>query len=128
MRKSIFVLSTVLVGMAMLFAVVHSQEDMTYVDNSAFEKPHRTAAVFIHDEHNETAGIEDCAECHHVYDEQGNKLEDESSEDQSCADCHEPDDDGSKPGLRKAYHLNCKGCHLDKQKGPVTCGECHPNQ
>jgi hypothetical protein len=27
--------------------------------------------------------------------------------------------------LMKAYHMNCKGCHLEKGKGPILCGECH---
>jgi hypothetical protein len=27
--------------------------------------------------------------------------------------------------LRKAFHLNCKGCHQTKKQGPVMCGECH---
>jgi hypothetical protein len=29
------------------------------------------------------------------------------------------------PGLTKAFHTNCKGCHENKNKGPVMCGECH---
>lgn len=126
MRKSILVLSAVLAGTVLFFSGVYSQEDMTNVDNSWFDAPRRSAAPFIHDEHNEMAGIDDCAECHHVYDEQGNKLEDESSEDQSCGDCHELDDEDGRPGLMKAFHLNCKGCHLSEKKGPITCGGCHP--
>jgi hypothetical protein len=27
--------------------------------------------------------------------------------------------------LRKAFHRNCKGCHLEQEKGPILCGECH---
>jgi hypothetical protein len=27
--------------------------------------------------------------------------------------------------LRRAFHLNCKGCHQIKKQGPVMCGECH---
>jgi hypothetical protein len=27
--------------------------------------------------------------------------------------------------LRRAFHLNCKGCHQSKMQGPVMCGECH---
>ena len=46
------------------------------------------AAVFRHDEHNEMALIEECIECHHIY-ENGDKSEDESSEDQSCSECHD---------------------------------------
>ena len=86
-----------------------SQEDMEVVDN---------------DEHNEIAQIEDCSECHHVY-ENGEKLEDESSEDQSCAECHDEKRIGNTPGLKKAFHTNCKGCHLEQKKGPIMCGSCH---
>jgi hypothetical protein len=27
--------------------------------------------------------------------------------------------------LRRALHLNCKGCHLENKKGPIMCGQCH---
>jgi len=70
------------------------------------------------------AQIEECTECHHVY-EDGKRLEDESSEDQRCADCHELQDNGSISGLMKAYHTNCKSCHREKKKGPIMCGQCH---
>ena len=73
-----------------LTAPAHAQEDMVVVDNGVFESPRRAPSVFVHDTHNETAEIEGCSQCHHVYDEEGNLLEDESSEDQRCADCHEP--------------------------------------
>jgi hypothetical protein len=56
--------------------------------------------------------IEDCNECHHVY-EDGEKLEDESSEDSSCSECHEEKGSG------------CKGCHHENKKGPIMCGQCH---
>ena len=103
----------------------HCQEDMQFVDNEAFVKSRRPPAVFRHDEHNEVAGIESCSVCHHVYDETGKLLEDESSEDQRCSDCHEASRSGNKPALMKAYHANCKGCHKLKRKGPLMCGQCH---
>jgi len=97
---------------------------MVVVAGDSFEVQRRPAAVFRHDDHNEAAGIEECSECHHVY-ENGEKVADESSEDQRCADCHTEKESGNRPGLRKAFHLNCKGCHQSKNKGPVMCGECH---
>jgi hypothetical protein len=111
-----------LVGILLIPAF--SQEDMEVVDNEGFSKKQRPPAVFRHDEHNEKAEIEDCIECHHIY-EKGEKLEDESSEDQSCADCHDEKSTDQKPGLRKAFHTNCKGCHLTRKQGPVMCGKCH---
>ena len=98
--------------------------DMIVVDTRAFGKPQRVASVFVHDEHNEAAELEDCSECHHVY-EDGQKVEDESSEDQSCAECHELKSSGNQPDLMSAFHQNCKGCHQELKKGPITCGECH---
>ena len=113
-----------LFGAMMTVPVAWTQEDMTVVDNSVFENPQRTPSVFVHDEHNEIAGIDDCTVCHHVY-EDGELVEDESSEDQSCSDCHSLEGGDGQPSLMKAYHLNCKGCHQDEGKGPILCGECH---
>ena len=102
----------------------YSQEDMTVIETDVFDVVQREAVPFAHDDHNEMAAVEECNECHHVYEE-GRKLEDESSEDQRCADCHDQTGEGSVPSLMNAYHRNCKGCHLAQQKGPVMCGECH---
>lgn len=101
-----------------------SQEDLKAVSPDPFLAPQRPAAVFPHDAHNEKAGIENCNQCHHVYTD-GKLVEDESSEDRRCSDCHGLDDAGRQPGLMKAFHLNCKGCHQEQKKGPVMCGECH---
>ena len=121
-RLPFILIAPVLVGILLLPAF--SQEDMEVVDNEGFLKKQRPTVVFRHDEHNESAQIEDCNECHHVY-ENGEKLEDESSEDQSCDDCHDEKRSGDAPGLRKAFHSNCKGCHLTKKQGPIMCGKCH---
>ena len=84
MKKGIFLLiAPLLVGILLIPAF--SQEDMEVVDNEGFSKKQRPPVVFQHDEHNEKAEIEDCNECHHIY-ENGLKMEDESSEDQSCSD------------------------------------------
>jgi hypothetical protein len=101
-----------------------SQEDMVAVDISPFEKPQRAPSRFTHDAHNEMAGIDSCSECHHVYRD-GKKVEDESSEGERCADCHGRKAQGRVPSLTNAFHTNCKGCHLERQKGPVMCGQCH---
>ena len=103
---------------------VTAQEDMIAIDNQVFGIPKRPPAVFEHDPHNELAAIEECNICHHIY-EDGKLIEGESSEDQSCVDCHEMQDAGQKPGLMKAFHTNCKSCHREKKKGPLMCGQCH---
>jgi len=122
-KTKLFLLAIVLFSGAAVLSG-NSQEEMTIVDNSVFDKPIRTPSVFRHDEHNQAAELEECNECHHIY-EDGKKMEDESSEDSKCADCHDKKDSGNRLGLRKAYHANCKGCHLEKKKGAVMCGECH---
>ena len=122
-RQSLFILA-MFVTCAFILTGTHAQEDMIVIDNTVFESPRRPPAVFKHDEHNELAGIEECNQCHHVY-EDGTLLEDESSEDQRCADCHELTDSGQIPGLMLAFHTNCKSCHREKKKGPLMCGQCH---
>jgi len=124
MKKSILYLLAPVMISAFVLASAYSQEDMTVVDNSVFDDPQRTPSLFKHEEHNEAAGIEDCNECHHIY-EDGKKVEDESSEDQSCSECHGMEASGNKPALMKAFHINCKGCHQKLDKGPIMCGECH---
>jgi hypothetical protein len=124
MRKRGLGLVTVLLPTLFLLGVAFSQEEMTTVDNGAFPNPERPASIFRHEEHNETAEIDECNECHHVY-EDGVRLSDESSEDMSCSDCHELEAGNGRPSLMQAFHKNCKGCHLSGKKGPVMCGECH---
>jgi hypothetical protein len=124
MRKSAWLISILAAGILFSFFFAHAQEDMTHIDNSVFKKPSRPPAAFAHDAHNEAAGIEECGRCHHVYQD-GVQALDESSEDQRCAECHDLKPSGNAPALRKAYHLNCRGCHREMKKGPTMCGECH---
>ncbi len=127
MKKRTIFIAILLFFSVFVFMAAYSQEDIKFVDNSAFAKPERAPSLFAHDEHNENAELEECSECHHVYDEDGKKIEDESSEDQMCSDCHAEKASGSKLALMKAFHTNCKGCHVKEKKGPVMCGECHVN-
>jgi len=125
MKKNAVFLFVLVVSSFITLVSAFSQEDMVAIDESVFENPQRPPAVFKHDEHNEMAGIEACSECHHVFDDDGKLVEDESSEDQSCSECHDLQDSDGKPALMKAFHVNCKGCHLEKKKGPIMCGQCH---
>ncbi len=125
MKKCSLILILFVIVCLFFYAAAYSQEDMRVVNVDAFESPRRPPTVFNHDEHNELAMIEACNECHHVFDEEGKLVEDESSEDQSCAECHDLEASGRKLALMKAFHANCKACHQDKGKGPVMCGQCH---
>ena len=60
-----------------------SQDEIDLLDASGFDGRQRVACVFPHDDHNDAAQIDECNECHHVY-EDGVRSEDESSEDQSA--------------------------------------------
>jgi hypothetical protein len=124
MRKLAACLSAALLVSIFVVAAGLSQEYMTQVDAGYFPDPQRPPAAFPHDEHNEAAGIEDCNACHHVW-EDGVKSEYESSEDMLCVDCHALETEGPEPPLRRAFHNNCKGCHMERKAGPILCGECH---
>ena len=103
-----------------------SQEDMKKIEK-IIDNAQRSSVSFVHDSHNEKAGITECNICHHVY-KNGIFLENESSEDRGCSDCHSLKSKGRTPSLMNAYHLNCKGCHMQKKAGPILCGECHLNK
>lgn len=124
MKKCLLLILMVPAIWVLLILTAFSQEDMTEIKDDGFQKRQRPPVVFKHDFHNETAEIEACNECHHLY-ENGQKLEDDSSEDQLCSDCHSDNSSETKPRLKKAFHLNCKRCHLEQKKGPIMCGSCH---
>ena len=123
-KRAFFICASVMVTL-MIFVSAYSQEDMVIINSDDFDSSQRPPTVFRHDEHNEAAEIEECNECHHVYDDDGKLVEDESSEDQLCSDCHELKSSGRQLALMKAFHTNCKGCHQEKKNGPVMCGQCH---
>lgn len=125
MMRKILLGAVMVVIAAVLSTGVHGQEDRVVVDNSVFEVQRRLPARFVHDDHNEKAGLDDCARCHHVYDENGRLDETDSSEGQPCSECHAAVDQESQPGLRKAFHRMCRGCHLAEGNGPVVCAQCH---
>jgi hypothetical protein len=117
-----FIVSTI----AAISGFSREQWEITSVRDSAFGVRMRSAVSFNHDEHNEKAAIDDCTECHHDYDENGEKM-DYSTEESECSECHMADGK-TRMDLMRAYHLNCKGCHEDEKAGPVMCGECHVNK
>ena len=125
MKKSAFFICASVMVTLVIFVSAYSQEDMVIINSDDFDSSQRPPAVFRHDEHNEAAEIEECNECHHVYDDDGKLVEDESSEDQRCSDCHELKASGRQLALMKAFHANCKGCHQEKKDGPIMCGQCH---
>lgn len=102
-----------------------AKDDIVRMDTSAFDQLRRPAAVFDHDEHNDAAQIDDCAICHHVW-ENGKLVPDESSEDTPCSQCHGVTLGPDNPmPLANAFHCLCKSCHVKEGKGPLLCAQCH---
>jgi len=123
MKKKIWILCSIFIAaVAVIVVAAYSQENVKSVQDSAFKTKMRPDAVFLHDEHNEKAEIDDCGICHHVYKD-GVKVEDETSEDTECSGCHKID--GNPVPLVAKYHLRCKGCHEEKEAGPGMCSEWH---
>ncbi len=107
-----------------LLPAITSQGFIEEIASDAFEKPQRPPAVFMHDEHNEAAQLEDqCWLCHHVDGKAPSEAE--SSEGTACVDCHKVSPDPGTTGLMDAYHKQCIDCHAEQGKGPLACGECH---
>ena len=115
-------------GVVFAFSSPGLCEDLVRIEASGFDTLRRPAALFDHDTHNEMAQIDDCAVCHHVW-ENGKIVEDESSEDSPCSECHglTATPENSMP-LANAFHTQCRGCHVATGKGPLLCGECHKKE
>ena len=122
MGRSLFA-AVMLTGMY-LVSLAFGQEEMTRVNSDAFENPSRPEALFVHDAHNEKAGLGECTSCHHIF-ENGVLQKDDSSVGTPCSECHQPSDRGETPSLMRAFHLRCKSCHQELKSGPLMCGECH---
>jgi len=120
----IFFMATVFLMLTAIYG--YPVEDIVRIDNTVFDHPQRSGAIFDHDEHNANANLEDdCSVCHHVYENKKLVL-DESSEDSMCFECHTLKSTSRNTiPLRMAFHNRCKTCHFDSKKGPVLCGECH---
>ena len=116
-------------GIALVFVLIAAATAFSGINEGtvgdpAFEKKARPVVSFDHGAHMDYAGVEDCNTCHHVFDEDGVFLEDESSEDSSCSECH-LEDGADTMELMAAYHDRCITCHTNEQAGPVTCNACH---
>lgn len=124
LKKSMAVLLFIAILGLMVFSInAFSGIDEGTVTDPAFSRKSRGDVFFDHEMHMETAGVVDCATCHHVY-EDGKVLEFESSEGVSCSECHMGKDGDILPVI-EAYHQQCRSCHIEQKAGPVTCAGCH---
>lgn len=108
----------------LLTAPAMSQQDMTTVPAEGLATKTRLPAVFPHDQHNEKAAIAECTACHHG-EKDGKRDPEADTAGIPCSDCHTAAGKPDRTPLMRAYHKQCMGCHLDKKKGPVSCGDCH---
>ncbi|ABB40503.1 Transmembrane complex, tetraheme cytochrome c3 [Oleidesulfovibrio alaskensis G20] len=122
LRRTFFVLAVLTAAVS--YALAAMPDGIITVSTSALEPLTRPAAVFDHDAHNEKAGLNDCAVCHHG-EEDGKQSLEVTSEGVPCADCHAVKAQGKRTPLRRAYHRQCMGCHQSAGKGPANCGGCH---
>ena len=126
MKTKILIAVLIFIGLGGYAVAQGDGTEENRMDTSAFETLRRPPALFDHDGHNEKAGLEDdCGVCHHVW-ENGRLVEDETSEDSPCSECHglTPGPDNSM-SLSNAFHTQCRSCHIDTGKGPLLCGQCH---
>ncbi len=71
-----------------------------------------------------------CAQCHHVFDKNKQKLVYEKGAEEACSACHTARPKGRRPSLREASHRACVSCHLQRKTakhstGPLDCAGCH---
>ncbi|MBW2078138.1 MAG: cytochrome c3 family protein [Deltaproteobacteria bacterium] len=103
-----------------------SQEDLMVLNHQQIGPHQRPLVRFSHARHLEAI---DCSRCHHDNDQYGANM---GGEGQACSECHGMNKANPVP-LTRAFHLQCKGCHLDLiRKGgisaPVMCGQCHKKE
>ncbi|ROQ89823.1 tetrathionate reductase family octaheme c-type cytochrome [Desulfosoma caldarium] len=85
------------------------------------EENHYGYVRFMHKKHAVVVG--DCTVCHHY-----RPKDPAAKETTRCSACHQKAFQAGmpeRPGLKAAYHLQCVGCHMERDKGPVGCTECH---
>jgi hypothetical protein len=123
-RRTIPLALVALVAACFLAIPALSQQDMTTIPDTGFAAHTRLPAVFNHDVHNEKAGLDDCTVCHHG-EKDGKRDPSQDTAGTPCSDCHTAVGKPGRTPLMRAFHKQCMGCHMEKKKGPVTCGDCH---
>lgn len=73
-----------------------------------------------------------CEKCHHLYDEETDKLYYEKGTESSCRDCHREETEENRVSFKLAAHWDCLGCHVERAVempgaagGPQDCAGCH---
>ncbi len=130
--KKVYIAIVVLclsVGLGAAVALAQGHVTLSLAPQGLSQRP---PVEFNHDPHLKALGDESCGQCHH--DRHGGGVSYEAGdEEKACADCHKVEAQGNQPGLMRAFHKNCEGCHAQDRKsykdtGPTTCGGCHVKQ
>ena len=118
MRRFVVLLALLALTVGMTAVLVSAHEgmpDVIVIDKAQAKKPPVTLS---HEKHAEAFG---CQACHHT--------ETADAEPESCFNCHGKDPDIPDPSLSSTkdnpFHIRCRGCHKEMEKGPVKCAECH---
>lgn len=114
-----FVFSMVMAGVTI--AAHHAGPAEMTLKTKKGKKP----AAFPHKKHQE---MMDCAECHHSKGADGKQQAySKGMKIAKCETCHDGTMANKKVATYKnAAHVNCKGCHKAKKKGPTGCTKgCH---
>lgn len=88
----------------------------------------------LHHRHS-VARNEKCEDCHHIYDEEAEKLLYKEGTESSCRDCHLEYTEENRVSFRLAAHWDCIDCHIktaesgpEVASGPQSCGGCHDRE
>lgn len=74
---------------------------------------------------------DNCAACHHEYDQKAKKIYYAKGHESNCGYCHLAKPQAGVKSLEQAAHQQCVLCHLDlankgvKEPVPVRCDDCH---
>ena len=110
------IVSFITIAVTATLAVSHGKmPDVITIDGAQAKK---APVVFLHEKHSHDIK---CVICHHT------ALKEEEAK--SCFECHGKDPNAPDPSLssqkENPFHIQCKGCHKEKGKGPTKCSECH---
>ena len=138
MKKHWFwTLGAALIGVVFVFSLVGATDvpDNIELKSSVYKKHRKPIVTLSHKKHAEEYKVA-CTDCHHVFKD-GKNVWKEGDPVQKCEECHSkakasPDErkSMSKEERMKVFHYdaiheNCKGCHKEQKKGPISCKDCH---
>lgn len=112
--------------------ILADMDEMVLNQDTTAQNRQRSEVRFPHGLHMNSL---ECLDCHHVYEEGKNILDEgelyEGNPDTRCNSCHDKD---ASMDTTKAFHHKCMGCHIKAtnkkahSRNPGMCGSCHRNK